>query len=182
MNDKELMAKISEVNFLDTGEVERVLAFMKFEGVYDQFDDVNNPELWDYITEITDGTETSITTMEDFLPSMEITYKRKSYIVLSKKEAIKNSENVILNQLNNLDSEFISDYIPISDIEAIQAICNTPNGNETIKELLWIKGNLDNFINDAIEEYGLRHFLSWVDRDEYIEEVNRTSYYIYRTE
>lgn len=103
-----------------------------------------------------------------------------NYLVLTDKEADEMVKQHIVDSLWAFNAPFIASHcdadIPQEAIEAIQEKYESSN-----PILLKLIKDIDAFVSDAISWDGRGHFLASYDSEEYEQEVNGTTYYIYRT-
>ena len=106
------------------------------------------------------------------------------YLVLTDEEADERAKEYILESVWAFNADFIIEHSNALDfdeaskkvVEAIAEQCES--GNEAMKKLI---DDLDEFVSDAVSADGRGHFLSGYDGEENEEEINGTTYYIYRT-
>lgn len=103
-----------------------------------------------------------------------------NYLVLTDKEADDMAKQYIIESLWAFNSSFIASHcesdIPQDAIEAIQEKFEASN-----PILLKLIKDIDYFVENAISSDGRGHFISFYDGEEWEQEVNGTTYFIYRT-
>jgi hypothetical protein len=103
-----------------------------------------------------------------------------NYLVLTDDEADEMVKEYILSSVWAFNSSFVASHcdldIPQEAIEAIQEKCESSN-----PILLKLIKDTDDFIQDAISSDGRGHFIGFYDGEEDEQEVNGTTYFIYRT-
>jgi hypothetical protein len=104
------------------------------------------------------------------------------YLVLTDEEADEKATEYIKETLWAFNASFIASQIDL-DEEVIQAIHDNgkcEDNNDTIYNLINKLGNFETFVEDAVSSDGRGHFISSYDGNENEENVNDTTYYIYR--
>jgi hypothetical protein len=104
------------------------------------------------------------------------------YLVLTDEEADEKAKEYIKETLWAFNASFIAGEVDL-DEEIIQAIHDNgkcEGNNDTIYNLIQKLGDFDSFVEEAIRADGRGHFMSSYDGNENEEEVNGTTYYIYR--
>jgi hypothetical protein len=102
--------------------------------------------------------------------------------VLTDEEADEKATEYIKETLWAFNASFIASQIDL-DEEVIQAIHDNgkcEDNNDTIYNLINKLGNFETFVEDAVSSDGRGHFISSYDGNENEENVNDTTYYIYR--
>jgi len=165
-NEEYLLKKIEEIGIDDEEEAERILAF--YNVGQNKFD--NDEELTEYLDDICSNFDSDTNTMD----------YGGEYLILTDEEADEAVKESILSSVEYFNPDWVSYYTSIDDEEAIRAIQDTRNANETLISLMKAENRLEDFIEDSVSADGRGHFLNTYDGSEYEEKVNRTDYYIYQ--
>jgi hypothetical protein len=104
------------------------------------------------------------------------------YLVLTDEEADEKAKEYIIDSLWAFNATFIASEIDIDEdvINAIQDNGKCEGNNDTIYSLINKLGDIDSFVDSAISADGRGHFMSSYDGNENEENVNGTTYFIYR--
>lgn len=104
------------------------------------------------------------------------------YLVLTDEEADEKAKEYIIDTLWAFNASFIASEIDLDEdvINAIQDNGKCEGNNDTIYNLINKLGDIDSFVDSAISADGRGHFMSSYDGNEKKENVNGTTYYIYR--
>ena len=108
--------------------------------------------------------------------------ERDGYIVLTDEEADEMAKRYIIDTLWAFTPSFLASETGL-DEEIFQAIADNgkcEDNNDTIYNTIKRLGDIDNFVSDAISADGRGHFMSSYDGNENEENVNGTTYFIYR--
>ena len=105
-------------------------------------------------------------------------YGDQEYLVLTDEEADEKTEEYIKESVWAFNSSFLSSHSDI-DKEVFNLLSEKcEDSNDAILSMI---KDFDHFVNDAISSDGRGHFLSSYDHSESDQEINGTTYYIYRT-
>ena len=119
--------------------------------------------------------ETNEITLED---GESFHYGDQEYLVLTDEEADEKTEEYIKESVWAFNSSFLSSHTNI-DEEVFKLLAEKcEDSNDAILSMI---KDFDHFVSDAISSDGRGHFLSSYDHSESDEEINGTTYYIYRT-
>jgi len=101
------------------------------------------------------------------------------YMVLTDEEAYEKAAQNIEDSLWAFDPSFLSNMtgIDMSVFEAVQANGKCEDNNDAIRSCI---GDVENFVQEAIEADGRGHFISSYDGKEQEQTVSDVLYYIYR--
>jgi len=122
--------------------------------------------------------ENNLTQVEEFNPD---NYDN-DYLVLTDSEADDKAKNYITESLWAFTASFLSERTGLDAevFEAIQSNGKCESNNDTIYNLVQKLDDIDSFVDAAISADGRGHFMSSYDGNENEEEVNGTTFYIYR--
>ena len=143
----------------------------------DFLDDIEGTEEADIDANFAIYCQNNLTEVEEY----EDDYNN-DYIVLTDDEADEKAKEYIRESLWAFNASFIAYQVDL-DEEVIQAIHDNgkcEGNNDTIYNLIKKCGSIDDFVEEAISSDGRRHFMSSYDGEENEEEVNGTTYFIYR--
>ena len=119
--------------------------------------------------------ETNEITLED---GESFHYGDQEYLVLTDEEADEKTEEYIKESVWAFNSSFLSSHSDIDEevFKLLSEKCE--DSNDAVLSMI---KDFDDFVSDAISSDGRGHFLSSYDHSESDEEINGTTYYIYRT-
>ena len=119
--------------------------------------------------------ETNEITLED---GESFHYGDQEYLVLTDEEADEKTEEYIKESVWAFNSSFLSSHSDIDEevFKLLSEKCE--DSNDAVLSMI---KDFDHFVSDAISSDGRGHFLSSYDHSESDEEINGTTYYIYRT-
>jgi hypothetical protein len=119
--------------------------------------------------------ETNEITLED---GESFHYGNQEYLVLTDEEADEKTEEYIKESVWAFNSSFLSSHSDIDEevFKLLSEKCE--DSNDAVLSMI---KDFDHFVSDAISSDGRGHFLSSYDHSESDEEINGTTYYIYRT-
>ena len=119
--------------------------------------------------------ETNEITLED---GESFHYGDQEYLVLTDEEADEKTEEYIKESVWAFNSSFLSSHSNIDEevFKLLSEKCE--DSNDAVLSMI---KDFDHFVSDAISSDGRGHFLSSYDHSESDEEINGTTYYIYRT-
>jgi len=105
-----------------------------------------------------------------------------NYLVLTDSEADDKAKEYITDSLWAFTANFLSERTGLDAevFEAIQSNGKCESNNDTIYNLVQKLDDIDSFVDAAISADGRGHFMSSYDGNENEEEVNGTTFYIYR--
>lgn len=101
------------------------------------------------------------------------------YLILTDSEADEKCKQCILDSVWAFSPSFLSSFTGF-DIEVFEAIQNNGRCESNNDAILSMIKDEDDFVSDAISEDGRGHFMSFYDGNENEENVNGTTFYIYR--
>ena len=119
--------------------------------------------------------ETNQITLED---GESFHYGDKEYLILTDEEADEKAEEYIKTSVWAFNSSFLSSHSNIDEsvFKLLSEKCE--DSNDAILSMI---KDFDHFVSDAISSDGRGHFMSTYDGYENEEEINKNTYYIYRT-
>jgi len=122
--------------------------------------------------------ENNLTQVEEFNPD---NYDN-DYLVLTDSEADDKAKEYITESLWAFTASFLSERTGLDAevFEAIQSNGKCESNNDTIYNLVQKLDDIDSFVDAAISADGRGHFMSSYDGNENEEEVQGTTFYIYR--
>tara|TARA_A100001011_G_C14115591_1_gene758940 strand:+ start:299 stop:760 length:462 start_codon:yes stop_codon:yes gene_type:complete len=102
----------------------------------------------------------------------------KEFLVLTDEEAEEQASDYIKNSVWAFNSSFLSSHTGIREdvFKLLSDKCE--DSNDAVLSMI---KDFDSFVRDAISSDGRGHFIATYDHGEYVEEINNTEYFIYRT-
>jgi len=108
----------------------------------------------------------------------EYSFGGKDYKVLTDDEADEQTKEYIEESAWAFNPSFLACHSK-ADEEVFKCLAEKcESSNDAVLSLI---DDFDHFVDDAISSDGRGHFLSSYDGNEYEEDINNTTYYIYRT-
>ena len=108
----------------------------------------------------------------------EYSFGGKDYKVLTDDEADEQTKEYIKESVWAFNPSFLASHSK-ADEEVFKCLAEKcESSNDAVLSLI---DDFDHFVDDAISSDGRGHFLSNYDGNEYEEDINNTTYYIYRT-
>ena len=107
-------------------------------------------------------------------------YGDKEYLVLTDDEADEKAKDYIKDSAWAFNSSFLASHSK-GDVDEEVFKCLSEKCESSNDAILSLIKDVDHFVDDAISSDGRGHFMSTYDGCENEEEINKNTYYIYRT-